>query len=148
MTDAQYVAYHERSADLYAKEIAESGTMSWEDSVAKAEADLAALLPHGLRTPDQHLFTAYDGDTEVGLYWLQIRTRLAGPEGFILDVQVRPEQRRKGYGRAIMQAGEAECRRRGATAIGLNVFASNTGARALYDQLGYEVTSTQMRKRL
>jgi ribosomal protein S18 acetylase RimI-like enzyme len=148
MTDAQYVAYRAHSADSYAKEIVESGSMSWEDAVEKAAADFAALVPEGLETPDHHLFTAYDGETEIGLFWLQIRTRATGPEGFILDIEVRPDQRRHGYGRAIMTAGEEECRRRGVTAIGLNVFAQNVGARALYDQLGYQVTSTQMRKRL
>jgi hypothetical protein len=30
--------------------------------------------------------------------------------------------------------------------VGLSVFGNNTGARALYEQMGYEATSIQMRK--
>jgi len=44
--------------------------------------------------------------------------------------------------------GEAAAKQRGATAIGLNVFGYNTGAKELYDSLGYRVTATQMKKPL
>ena len=37
------------------------------------------------------------------------------------------------------------CRQRGMVAMSLNVFGHNTGARALYDSLGFEVTSTTMK---
>jgi ribosomal protein S18 acetylase RimI-like enzyme len=144
MTDAQYMAYRETAEDDYARQIAESGGMSWEAAVDKAAADFRRLLPDGLHSPGQHLFTAYDDATEVGMLWL----RIDDGEAYVLDISVRPDQRRRGYGRAIMEAGEAECRARGVTAIGLNVFGPNVAARALYDQLGYQVTAMQMRKRL
>jgi ribosomal protein S18 acetylase RimI-like enzyme len=47
-----------------------------------------------------------------------------------------------------MLAGEDFARTHGAESIGLNVFGQNTGARALYEDLGYETVSVQMRKRL
>ena len=148
MTDAQYRAYREHAEDRYAKDIAESGTMAWDDAVQKASEDYARLLPKGLRTPDHHLRVAYDGDAEVGMIWLRIEARSDGLEGFVFDVEVSPDFRRRGYGRAIMSAGETFCRDRGVVSIGLNVFGSNVGARSLYEQLGYEITSIQMRKQL
>jgi ribosomal protein S18 acetylase RimI-like enzyme len=148
MTDAKYVAYSESAEEGYARQIAESGSMSWAAAVQKASEDFESLLPKGLRTPDHHLFVAYDDDTQVGMLWLRIQAGADGLQAFVFDVQVDPDQRRRGYGRAIMLAGEAECRERGVVSIGLNVFGQNVGARALYEQVGYEITSVQMRKRL
>jgi ribosomal protein S18 acetylase RimI-like enzyme len=148
MTDGQYRGFRERVEDGYARQIAESGAMAWEDAVEKAAADNARLLPKGLATPDNHLWTAYDGSIPVGRIWVHLQTRSDGVHAFIYDVEVREEFRRQGYGRAIMTAAEAACRDLGASSMGLNVFGSNVAARGLYDGLGYEVTSQQMRKRL
>ena len=57
-------------------------------------------------------------------------------------------QRGNGYGRAIMLAGENECRRRGYARLDLNVFGTNRTAISLYESLGYTVSSQQMSKRL
>jgi ribosomal protein S18 acetylase RimI-like enzyme len=67
---------------------------------------------------------------------------------FIYGVEVDSGQRGKGYGRAIMLAGEEECRRLGHKHLDLNVFGDNTTAIGLYDSLGYAVISQQMRKEL
>ena len=144
MTDAEFVAFREAGEDGYAQQIAESGSMSWADAVQKASADFGRLLPGGLHTPGQFLWTAYDGAAPVGHLWLQIE----GGAAFVYDIEVRADQRRHGYGRAIMLAGEVAAREAGATTMGLNVFGQNAGARSLYEQLDYQVTSVQMRKTL
>lgn len=144
MTDAQFITYRENGEAEYAAQIADSGTMSHEAAVIKAAADFERLLTSGLRTPGHHLWTAYDGPDEVGVLWLLVENGTA----YVYDVQVAEDHRRRGYGRAIMLAGEQAARAKGATSIGLNVFGQNAGARSLYDQLGYRVTSTQMRKEL
>jgi ribosomal protein S18 acetylase RimI-like enzyme len=144
MTDEQYRRYRERAEDGYAEQIAESGAMAWDDAVEKAAGDYARLLPEGLATPDQFLYAAYDGTAEVGLIWIN----LDGLRGFVYDVEVHPDHRRRGYGTAIMTAAEAIARDRGARSMSLNVFGPNLGARSLYERLGYVVTSVQMRKRL
>ena len=59
---------------------------------------------------------------------------------FVYNVEVDEAQRRKGYGAAIMNAGARWSRDAGHPALGLNVFAHNPSARALYDKLGYRVT--------
>jgi len=148
MTDADFAAYEETARDDYAEEIAESSAMSWEDAVSKAAEDYARLLPGGLRTPGHLLWTAHEGDTAVGMIWVHLHDRLEGTAAFVYDVKVHDDMRRRGHGRAMMLAAEDEARSRGAVSIGLNVFGSNAGARALYEQLGYEITSIQMRKRL
>ena len=72
----------------------------------------------------------------VGSLWLCT----LDPMAFVYDVVVDGAQRRKGYGAAIMNAGALWCREQGHPVLGLNVFAHNPGARALYDRLGYVVT--------
>ncbi|WP_125806804.1 N-acetyltransferase [Actinoplanes sp. ATCC 53533] len=60
----------------------------------------------------------------------------------------RSDVRRRGYGRAIMLAAERWCHDNALRSIGLRVFAHNTGARALYEQLGFTETSRNMTKDL
>ena len=48
--------------------------------------------------------------------------------GFVLDVQVHPDHRRRGHGTEIMQAAEDERRDLGMVAIALNVFGQNLNA--------------------
>lgn len=47
-----------------------------------------------------------------------------------------------------MLLAESHVRSRGGSALALNVFGFNTAARTLYESLGYETTSLQMRKPL
>jgi GNAT superfamily N-acetyltransferase len=148
MTDAQYLDYRERAEDDYAANIAASGAMALPEARRKAVEDYARLLPDGLRTEGHHLWTAYDGDDEVGVLWLHVEQRSDGPHAFGYDFEVRSDLRRRGYGRAIAEAAERACREWGVVSIGLSVFGFNTGARGLYEKLGYQVTSVQMRKRL
>jgi ribosomal protein S18 acetylase RimI-like enzyme len=148
MTDEHYRRFREHVEDGYARQVAESGAASWADAVEKASEDYARLLPRGLATPDHYLYAAYDGPAQVGLLWLNLQTRANGVEGFVYAVEVFPDFRRQGYGGAIMTAAESVVSGRGGAAIGLNVFGSNVGARSLYEQLGYETVSVQMRKRL
>jgi ribosomal protein S18 acetylase RimI-like enzyme len=82
------------------------------------------------------------------MLWLKLDATSEGMTAFGYDFSVLPELRRSGYGRAIMAAAEDECRRRGVVSVGLNVFGDNLAAQALYEQMGFEVTSIQMRKRL
>ncbi|MFI5933186.1 GNAT family N-acetyltransferase [Actinoplanes sp. NPDC051494] len=158
MTDAQFARYRESAEEGYARQVAESGEMSWEAAVEKATNDYARILPDGLRTPDQFLFRAYDTAADetaaddkgagVGMLWLNIALKVDGLQAWVYDVIVDEEHRRRGYGRAIMRAGEELCRSRAVRSIGLNVFGGNAGARALYEQEGYVTTALQMRKRL
>jgi len=66
----------------------------------------------------------------------------------VMDIEIREEFRRRGYGRATMLLAEEAARNHGATYLGLNVFGHNPNARALYESLGYESQSIRMRKPL
>lgn len=148
MTDEQYRVYRQRAEVSYAQNIAASGAMPLPEAQEKAQQDYNELLPDGLGTKGHRLWTAYDGDVEIGVLWLQVEQKSDGLHAFGYDFEVRSELRRKGYGRAIMRAAEKVCRELGVVSVGLSVFGSNLGARTLYEQMGFEVTAIHMRKRL
>ena len=78
-------------------------------------------------------FTAIEDDRIVGYIGLTI----AGGEGYILNVAVHPEHRRKGIGKALVSFLTDTYRSR-LSFITLEVRPSNTAARALYEGLGFE----------
>jgi ribosomal-protein-alanine N-acetyltransferase len=65
------------------------------------------------------------------IYWV------VHDEIHVLNVATAPEARRRGVGRALMDAAADEGRRRGATLVTLEVRRSNAAALALYRALGY-----------
>lgn len=144
MTQAAYDRWRSTAVELFAQSFVDSGILDLEAALKRAEVQFAQLLPDGLDTPGHSLLSAFDGDTEVGMTWL-----FAGePDAstmFVYDFQVDETMRRRGLGRRLMEAVVADARARGMAAIALHVFGHNTGARALYEQAGFEVTSVNMK---
>ena len=147
MTDAAYTAWRERSVRAYAAEHAKSGNWTAEEAPAKAEAQFAQILPDGMATLGQFLWTIRDsaGD-DVGILWVGTERRPG--HAFIYDIEMAQERRGQGFGTAAMLALETWARSNGIRTIGLHVFGHNTGAWQLYKRLGYVETSVQMEKRL
>ncbi|MET8153960.1 GNAT family N-acetyltransferase [Actinoplanes sp. NPDC049668] len=143
MTEEQYKPWRVETEGEYARSVAASGQSARE--AARIAADTyAQLLPGEYDTPDHHFWYAYDGGQRVGFLWIKV-TRDAA---FVYNVAVEPGLRRRGHGRAIMLAAERWCHDNGLTRIGLHVFAHNTGARALYERLGFAETGRNMAKDL
>jgi ribosomal protein S18 acetylase RimI-like enzyme len=76
---------------------------------------------------------AFRAGEPVGLGNLGLR----GEDAWIGCVGVVPAARRSGIGAALMRALHGEARERGVRRVWLEVIVENTGARALYEQLGY-----------
>jgi len=135
MTPREFEAFMAVMTDDYAGELAAAG-MTPEAAAQRSRDQMAELIPAGQESPGMVFLTAWVGDEPVGRLWLRTQVRMAS----VYDVEVGADQRRKGSGAAIMNAGATWCREHGHPALGLNVFAHNPGARALYDRLGYHVT--------
>ena len=135
MTDAEFDSFMSSMVEDFAGELVGTG-MSEEAAGQRSREQLAQLVPDGQRSPGMVFFTARVGGEPVGRLWLCT----LDPMAFVYDVEVLEDQRRKGYGAAIMNAGALWSREQGHAVLGLNVFAHNPGARALYDRLGYFVT--------
>jgi len=152
MTAEEYAAWYDEAVAAYAQERVRAGNASPEEAADQARTSFEQLLPRGLDTPLQHLYAIRgDGGVQVGVIWLaggQPSLGLPGGTGFIYDLTVFPEFRRKGYGRAAMLAIEAEARALGLTALALHVFGHNATARRLYESIGYTPTNINMRKEI
>ena len=140
MTEDQYGPWRAQAEAHYAQSVAESGR-SARDAARNAADTYARLLPDESATAGHHFWYAYDGDRRVGFLWVEVTDDAA----FVYNVAVEPGVRRGGYGRAIMLAAERWCRDHALTRIGLHVFAHNTGARALYEQLGFVASHEGMK---
>jgi GNAT superfamily N-acetyltransferase len=147
MTDEEYETYRRTGEQTYARSYHRAG-MPWEDAVERAANDYAKVLPDGLATPDTYLWTAKDGNEQVGMLWLKVTHRLGGDTAFGYDFLVREDLRRRGYGRAVMLAAEQWCRRHGIVSVGLHVFAHNSGAIGLYEQMGFVEVGRNLERRI
>ena len=148
MTTAEFHAYRARLIPEYAEDHVRAGDWSAEQAEDLAARQIDELLPAGPGTPRMLVLSAETADGgPLGLVWVGLDYPRSG-DAWVYDIQIVPQHRGKGYGRALLQAAEQECARRGAQAIGLNVFGANTGARSLYESSGYEVTAVTMRKEL
>ncbi len=148
MTEAAFERFCERAVVDYAEENVAAGRWPAEGALERSRQDHDRLLPLGLATPGQHLFSIHDGalGADVGTLWLAVTEHPGGRSGYIYDVAIAPEHRRRGHAKAAFVALEAVARELGLGDIGLHVFAHNEGAQALYRGLGYQVTGLNMRK--
>jgi ribosomal protein S18 acetylase RimI-like enzyme len=67
---------------------------------------------------------------------------------YILALYVLPEHRRQGIATALLHKAQDWAQARGDRQIGLQVFADNPGAIALYRKLGYQTHSLWLTKSL
>ena len=80
---------------------------------------------------------AVDEDKLVGYIAYEVIT----DEGSIVELAVDPEHRRKGIGRKLAELMLTSCS--GVKTVCLEVRASNTAAKALYEALGFETISVR-----
>lgn len=148
MTEAQFAAYLERAIPEYAEAHVRSGDCAADEALALAQADYDSLLPQGVATPGQHLFTIHvDAETTpVGLLWFASRERRGKNSAYIYDIQVREDVRGRGYGRAALQELERLLAEMKIGRVSLYVMGWNTRARALYERLGFVVSGSGMHK--
>jgi len=144
MTQSEFDSYLESSIPEYAADKVRAGNWTEAESLERSRKGYADLLPQELATPNQHLFSVKDSqsDEQLGWFWLAVEKDNA----FIYDIVINEEHRRKGYGTQVMRAAEDEARRLGCHKIELHVFAFNKEAFALYQKLGYGVTNINMSK--
>ena len=147
MTASEYSEWLEESIPAYAADKVASGQWSEEDALEKSRKENDELLPQGLETPDNYLFTITDTSSRaVGMLWFAVKTKFNAKIAFVYDVSVRPEFQRGGYAMRAFRDLELEVQRQGLSGIALHVFGHNEGARALYSKLGYEPTNVSLFK--
>ena len=150
MSPSVFVEFQRAAIKSYAKQNVASGRWPAESAMEFSRAEYQRLLPEGPATKDAHLFEIRESATNltVGTLWLAVQNSTGTPTGYVFNVEIAEEHRRKGYATRAFEALEPICRDLGLASVGLHVFAFNTAARRLYETLGYEVTGITMRKSL
>lgn len=123
--------------------------LGYPEHEAKERADKAInrRLPADGLPPDNSILIAKWNDTVLGVIWL-------GPEqdralsGWIYDLYVQPQYRRRGIARDLLQRGSEVSAASGNRRLGLNVLATNWQARRLYESEGYSDVCVDMAKHL
>jgi ribosomal protein S18 acetylase RimI-like enzyme len=146
MDPADFETYLEQLIRTYAADHVSGGRWTEAEAPSEARKEVDRILPSGLTTPNQliHSVVLEPGGEKVGVLWLGIEPR----GGFIYDLLIHEAYRRRGYAREAMLLAEKVAVQHGAHKISLHVFATNTGARKLYEQLGYAETNVIMSKPL
>ena len=147
MTQAEFEVFLEREIPDYAAEHVRAGNWTESESLEKSHKEFESLLPQGLKTDDNFLYTLADGEEAVGMIWMKVKTQ-PSKSGFIYDVFVGEKFRGKGYGKSLMLLLEEKAREMELKSLELHVFGSNHVARKLYETIGYETTNVLMSKKL
>lgn len=147
MTQAEYVEWIKLTIPAYAADKVASGQWSEDESLQLSRKNLEELLPQGLSTPDNFLYTIEDSDgNPVGVLWFAVQTRFNARVAYVYDVEIWPHQRRKGHAYRAFGALEQEVRRLGLSGIALHVFGHNAEAQSLYAKLGFRPTNINLFK--
>jgi ribosomal protein S18 acetylase RimI-like enzyme len=103
---------------------------------------------------DGSVFVAVVGVAVVGFVCVLANVPRSDPDdsdashAFIGEVSVLPSHRGKGVGEALVEHATRHCEERGASNVRLMVLAENSGARRLYQRLGFRDAVVTMIRRL
>jgi ribosomal protein S18 acetylase RimI-like enzyme len=150
MTEDEFTNVREYMITALAEDNIEGDVWRADNALQKSREALQSMLPDGLGTENTFLFTLKEPSLSevVGFIYLMIEGVDSIPFVHISYLEIYGPYQRKGYGAQTLQAVEAKAREMGIANVGLHVFGYNTGARALYEKLGYQVGGLYMRKKL
>jgi RimJ/RimL family protein N-acetyltransferase len=149
LSEASYREYREHLVGDYAADKVRAGAWSETEAENRAARDVDGLLPEGPATRNHFLYSVRDESAaaEVGTVWFALNNSAVGRSVWIYDIIIINENfRRRGYATRTLELVEARARELGARNVELHVFGHNHGALALYEKMGYGVTSITMAK--
>ena len=127
----------------YAADHVRNGNWPEEGSLERSRKEFETLLPDGVHTPNQYLWSLLNGVQKLGFIWVQVKDRKA----FIYDFLVEEEFRGKGYGKQALAAMDEKLKSMDVESVGLHVFGDNVTAQELYKKMGFEITGIHMQKK-
>lgn len=146
--DAPYREYRKHLVRDYAADKVRAGAWSKSEAESRATRDVDGLLPEGPTTRNHFLYSVRDdaAGAEVGTVWFALRDSGVGRSVWIYDIIIHEKFRRQGYASRTLQLVEDRAKELGAKSVELHVFGHNHAAQALYERVGYNVTSITMAK--
>jgi RimJ/RimL family protein N-acetyltransferase len=146
MEQKDFEPYLERDIREYAEEHIRNGNWKKEEALERSRKEHQQLLPDGLQSKNQYLFSIIDdaSDHKLGVLWVNIENNQA----FIYDFRIDEALRGKGYGKQALIALDEKLKSMNVQSIGLHVFGDNITAQELYKKMGYQITGIHMKKEL
>ncbi|MGC8969580.1 MAG: GNAT family N-acetyltransferase [Conexivisphaera sp.] len=96
---------------------------------------------------EQRFIAAYDDSGRlIGVAWVKEEMDTVNYEryAYLYDLEVRPESRRSGVGKALLEGAVEYCRRKGYRRLGLRVEVRNSPALRLYRRFGFRPSALFM----
>ena len=147
MTVKEFSDYSQKTIQAYAKEKQQTEHIPLSEAIKNAEAEYQHLLPLGLATKENYLYTIQDDDKVKGRIWLA--TYRGNPEiAFIYDILIYPTFQNQGLGTKAIILAEKEMKKHGYKFLQLHVFGNNPRAIHVYEKLGLKATDIIMQKRI
>ncbi len=98
---------------------------------------------------EHRLYVVSPPEGEVcGFIWGDMRIEHGVTLGYVRDLQVKPEHRRKGYGRLLLEKLEEHFREKDIKVMQLHVLEANTPAKKLYGFQGYHTIKKRLEKKI
>ena len=146
LDEAAYREYREHLLRDYAADKVRAG--AWSEAESRAAKDVDGLLPEGPATRNHFLYSVRDDSVpaEVGTVWFALSDSGVGRSVWIYDIIINQAFRRRGFATRTLEFAEDRAGELGARSVELHVFGHNHGAQALYEKMGYGVTSITMAK--
>lgn len=144
MEQKDFEPYLERDIREYAEEHVRNGNWRKEEALEQSRNEHRQLLPDGLQSKNQYLFSIINdtGDQKLGILWVNIENNRA----FIYDFRIEESFRGKGYGKQALMALDEKLKSMNVQSVGLHVFGDNITAQELYKKMGYQITDINMKK--
>ena len=103
MTPAEYSNYMKYSVNNYAVEKQNGEGLTEENALKIAQDSYAKLLPQGLDTPEQYLYSVFDETSEksVGILWMAKKLNGVKPYTFIYDIELHRKIVAKVWGKKL-----------------------------------------------
>lgn len=146
MTKDEFGTYFENKLERYADVLADNIHEHGEEPAMKARKLLNGLLPNGMETPNHHLFHIESCEKVIGYVWLKIEEEKKS--AFLYEIYLFEAYRGQGFGTVTMKHIEDFLLQKEIAYFKLHVFGRNTGARRLYEELGFEIAGINMLKPL
>jgi ribosomal protein S18 acetylase RimI-like enzyme len=146
MQEEDFEPYLERDIKEYAEAHVRNGNWKKEEALRRSRKEHQQLLPDGLQSRDQYLFSIFEDTSgqKLGVLWVNITNNQA----FIYDFKIEEGERGKGYGKQALMALDEKLKSMNVESVGLHVFGDSTSAQELYKRMGYQITGIHMKKAL